>query len=206
MVMYMEIGNYFKSKKQKYICIFLFVFMITCFIVLGNMNFKNDTKDNIKFSEEFKEVPEDNVFVYKNALEILDYLEDDAIILFGSKLNDFTGTYASILNESAKEYGIKKILYYDFFADRVNNNGNYELIVEKIKPYLYTTDDGRIDINAPMFLVIKDGEVLYSNTENNFILGNVSPEEYWNKFNTDLFKETIKTVFEEFIGVKDDGH
>lgn len=206
----MNLNKIFKSKKQKIVYLILFSVMLIAFVYLGTVNFKELETDAEKFSNEFSSVSEDNVFVYSTASEVLDYIENgDAIILFGSNLNDFTENYAYIINEIAKEgikqddseFYISKILYYDFIEDRTNNNGNYELIVEQLNSYLLTDDLGNTEIYAPTLVIIKDGEVLYINEDINFVSGNITPDEYWTDLTTGIFEETLRTVFKDFIGV-----
>ena len=100
----------FKSKTQMIIYIILFVIFIVLFIYFGTLeNTTKKTSDSDKFKNEYKEVNEDNVFVYLNAAETLDYIKkDNILILFGMKNNSFVGNYANILNEVAKNVGIEK--------------------------------------------------------------------------------------------------
>lgn len=211
-----EKTSLFKSKKQKIVYLILFIIMIVLFIYLGTVNFSDNLTDAQMFSEEFPAVDEDNVFVYATATEVIDSLSGYSIVLFGSSKNDFTEDYANIINEVAKEgitytddegneyvYEISQIYYYDFFSDRENNNGNYELLVEELKPYLLTDDTGNIELYAPTLLVIKDGFVLYIDEDLNFISGDVSSEDYWTNLQTGTFKETLKAVFTDFLGLND---
>lgn len=196
----MKVNKLFKNDGQKFVYSILFIIIICAFIYLGTVNFKSGTTDGEKFSMEFSSVESDNVFVYSTPAEIVEKIEGDAIVLFGSSKNEFTEQYANIINEVAKESNVGKILYYDFISDRTNNNGNYELIVEALKPYLLTDDLGNTEIYAPTFLVIKDGNVLYINEDVNFVVGDITPEMYWTDLVTGTFKETLKTVFSDFFG------
>lgn len=196
----MKKNSLFKNQKQKVVYLTLFIVMIIAFIYLGTVNFDDGISDAEKFSKEFETIDDDNVFVYSTPAEILEKIEDDALVLFGSSSNDFTEEYASMINEVAKEYGITKILYYDFFSDRSNNNGNYELLVNELKAYLLTDDAGNTELYAPTFLVVEDGTVIYINEDVNFVNGDITPEEYWTELEVGLFQETLKAVFESFIG------
>lgn len=196
----MKIESLFKSKKQKVVYIILFAVMLFIYIYLGTVNFDSDVTDAEKFAKEFPSVSTNNVYLYTTPKEILEYLEDDALVLFGSSTNDFTEDYAKMINDVAKECGITKIVYYDFLKDRSNNNGNYELLVEELKPYLLTDDAGKTEIYAPTFLVVKNKEVLYINGDVNFVKGDISPNEYWTDLKVGVFKETLKAVFKDFVG------
>ena len=141
------------------IYIILFVIFIALFIYFGTLeNTTKKTSDSDKFKNEYKEVNEDNVFVYLNAAETLDYIKkDNILILFGMKNNSFVGNYANILNEVAKNVGIEKIYYYDLTEDRKIKNGTYQSIVNYLKDYAISLDDGSKNIYAPSLLVKNDG-------------------------------------------------
>ena len=104
----------FKNKIQMVIYIILFCLFIGLFIYFGTFEKKASNKtDSEKFINEYKEVNSDNVFIYLNAQDTLNYIKNDnVIILFGYKNSSFVGYYANILNEVAKKVGIKKIYYY----------------------------------------------------------------------------------------------
>ena len=72
----MKKKKFFKSKTQMIIYIILFVIFIVLFIYFGTLeNTTKKTSDSDKFKNEYKEVNEDNVFVYLNAAETLDYIK-----------------------------------------------------------------------------------------------------------------------------------
>ena len=96
----MKKKKFFKSKTQMIIYIILFVIFIALFIYFGTLeNTTKKTSDSDKFKNEYKEVNEDNVFVYLNAAETLDYIKKDNILIQKKKKNNsFVGNYANILN------------------------------------------------------------------------------------------------------------
>lgn len=191
----------FKSDKQKKIYVVWLCVMIISFIYLGTIDFNEYVTDGEKFASEFTSLSEDNVYVYAIATEALSVVKsDDAIILFGSSLNSFTEDFAYIINDVAKEYGIDEIIYYDFFDDRTHNNGNYELIVNELSPYLLTDDLGKTELYAPTLVVISDNTVIYVNQEVNFVNGSVSSEDYWSDFNEGSFRQTLENVFTQYKG------
>lgn len=188
--------NRFATLPQ-FIC---FVVLIFAFIYVGNISFDNYENDAEKFSNEFVTVSKDNVFVYASAKDILNTIDENVMVLFGSSQNEYTEYYAKLINDVAKEMNIEKILYYDFFADRMNNNGTYEVIVNEISGYLLTDDMGNTEIYAPTFLVIKNGVIEYINEDVNFIKGSMLPEDYWSENNTEIFKATLRAVFTTYNG------
>ncbi len=191
----------FKNKTQMIIYGILFVLIIFAFIYIGNKTYQYDETDNIIFHAEYDMVPSDNIYDYIDAREVLKVLDENAVILFGHTSSIWTENVAYLLNEVAMESNVDKIYFYDVYDDRAINNGNYELITEKIASYLYTDDLGKKDINVPLILIIKDGLVTYSFDELSLVKGNVTPEEYWNSYNTNLFKTNLVSAFEYFNGV-----
>ena len=158
------------------IYIILFIVFIALFIYFGTLeNTTKKTSDSDKFKNEYKEVNEDNVFVYLNAAETLDYIKkDNILILFGMKNNSFVGNYANILNEVAKNVGIEKIYYYDL------------------------TEDGSKNIYAPSLLVKNDGIITYFDDEDAIVHGETNANDYFDNYRTNLKKITLKSVLEDY--------
>lgn len=180
------------------IYIILFVIFIALFIYFGTL--ENTTKKTSdKFKNEYKEVNEDNVFVYLNAAETLDYIKkDNILILFGMKNNSFVGNYANILNEVAKNVGIEKIYYYDLTEDRKIKNGTYQSIVNYLKDYAVSLDDGSKNIYAPSLLVKNDGIITYFDDEDAIVHGETNANDYFDNYRTNLKKITLKNVLEDY--------
>ncbi|MDD6277784.1 MAG: hypothetical protein PUA55_04370 [Mycoplasma sp.] len=196
----MKKKKFFKSKTQMIIYIILFIIFIALFIYFGTLeNTTKKTSDSDKFKNEYKEVNEDNVFVYLNAAETLDYIKkDNILILFGMKNNSFVGNYANILNEVAKNVGIEKIYYYDLTEDRKIKNGTYQSIVNYLKDYAVSLDDGSKNIYAPSLLVKNDGIITYFDDEDAIVHGETNANDYFDNYRTNLKKITLKSVLEDY--------
>lgn len=196
----MKKKKFFKSKTQMIIYIIIFVIFIALFIYFGTLeNTTKKTSDSDKFKNEYKEVNEDNVFVYLNAAETLDYIKkDNILILFGMKNNSFVGNYANILNEVAKNVGIEKIYYYDLTEDRKIKNGTYQSIVNYLKDYAVSLDDGSKNIYAPSLLVKNDGIITYFDDEDAIVHGETNANDYFDNYRTNLKKITLKSVLEDY--------
>lgn len=181
----------------------LFILIIIAFIYIGTRDFSDKIDvDNVKFDSEYSNVDKDNVFVYVTATDVYSKLKNGtAIIFMGFPENEWTGYYANILNQAAKESGIKEIMYYNFLEDRTNKNGTYQSIVLKLSNYMTTKDDGTKDIYAPTLIVIKNGEILAYDNETAFNIGNGLPNEYWNEYRKGLKLNNFKTMFQEYLKV-----
>lgn len=179
----------------------LFIIIIGAFIFIGTKDFsKKEILDNEKFDQEYNTVDEDNVFRYVNATEVYSNMKSgNAVIFMGYASNSWSGYYANILNEAAKESGIKEILYYDFYKDRANKNATYQSIVLKLKDYITILDDGTENIYAPMLVVVRDGKILYTDDETALNKGIRNPDLYWNETNKELKKSNFKLMFQEYL-------
>lgn len=189
-----------KETKRKIIEGIIFVIIIIGFIFVGTRDFSDKTVvDNEKFDHDYTNVSSENVFKYATSQDILTSLKGgSAIIFMGYPSNAWSGYYANILNETAKESGIKEILYYDFYEDRVNKNATYQSIVLRLSNYLVTLDNGKQDIYAPTLIIVKNGEIIAYDNETAFNIGNITPEEYWDTFHTGLKVNNFKTMFAEY--------
>lgn len=177
-----------------------FILIIVAFIYVGTRDFNVSVEiDSEKFDQEYANIDKNNVFKYVNAAELYSRLKGDAIVFMGYPGNKWSGYYANILNEAAKDTGINEILYYNFYEDRANKNATYQSIVLSLSNYLTTLDDGSQDIYAPSLAIIKDGKVVAYDNETAFINGTISPEDYWDEFQSGIKYNNFKTMFEEYL-------
>ena len=152
------------------------------------MDFHTKTSDSAEVSKIFDKLPADNVFVYGNVIKVKNLVsKGNGIILFGTD-NDWVNYYIYMVNNAAKDVGIKEIYYYDFIDNKINNNGTYESIVNALEPYVIRNDRGYTNIYAPTLIIIKNGKVLLYDDETAFVRGNDNPKEYW-----DYLKQIEKT-------------
>ncbi len=196
---YLKNEKLFKSKWQMLIYIIIFIILIWAFIYLGTLDYNDDLSDNIRFSQEFSLVSEDNVFEYVNATSALMVANGTkGIVLFGTN-NEWVNYYANIVNKAAKEVGIEKVYYYDFIKNRQDNNGTYEKIVENLSDYTVHNDYGKAEIYAPSLLIVSKDKVILFDIETSFVIGNISPSEYWNSYNEKQKISELKEAFLEYL-------
>lgn len=182
----------------------LFVAIIVGFIYIGTRDFNKEVVvDNERFDADYVNVSKDNVFKYANAVEVYQALKGNAIIFMGYPANVWSGYYANILNEAAKDAGIKEILYYDFYEDRENRNGTYQSIVLSLTNYLVTLDDGTEEIYAPTLVIVKNGKVIAFDNETAFTKGNITPDVYWDEYQSGIKYNNFKIMFQEYLKWED---
>ena len=193
----------FKNKLQMIIYILLMIIILILFIVIGKYDFnKNISTEAEQFNQIFTNVPKENVFKFSNAQEvnnIINSKKSKGIILFGFKANNWTSYYAQYIDEVAKEMDINEVLYYDFESDRKDKNGTYETIVNSLSVYTKYTDYNTSEIYAPTLLVVKNGEILLYDDSTAVRSGNYTPDIYWQDYQIEDFKSTLRLVFAEYL-------
>ena len=117
----------------------------------------------------------------------------------GFPSNKWTGYYASILNDAAKNVGVDEIHYYDFLSDRDESNGTYETIVNNLKVYAPVSDEGVQDIAAPTVIIVKNGKIIGYFDDTAIMHGNVTPDIYYNENARSKIYEGFKTALLEYI-------
>ncbi len=154
--------------------------------------------DALKFSKEYNSVTEDNVFVYRDASEIIKILEKGTgIVYLGFPECPWCNAYVSILNEVAKEEEIDKIYYYNILEDRKNNTNNYKKIVSILKEHLNLDEEGNERIYVPDVTFVLEGKIIGHNNETSLISSLVTPKEYWTEEKIVNLKNTLRNYITE---------
>ncbi len=191
----------FKNKTQMIIYIILFIILIGLFIYIGQINFQiKDESDAEKFSSLYNLVPNDNLYEFADATDVIDIINGrSGVILFAFPDNEWSNYYAKILNEAAQELEMNTLYYYDFEDDRRSSNGTYETIVNKLKVYVPVNDENVLDIYAPTVLIVKNGKILGYFDDTSLRKGTVTPEIYYTENQTKLTYEGFKTALKEYL-------
>ena len=151
--------------------------------------------DAARFSAEYPKVSEDNVFVYRNATQIIDILRGGTgVVFFGFPDCPWCQAYAPILNDVAKEIGLKKIFYFNIQSDRADNTAEYQTIVEILRTHLSLNDEGKPRIFVPHVSVINQGALIGHNNETSLITGGITPQEYWTTEKITSLKNHLRAI------------
>lgn len=185
-------------KKMHYITIIIAVLILiggTIFFITKN----NEEKDNIKFSKEYTEVGEDNVFVYRTAEEVIKLMKHGTgVVYLGFPECPWCQAYVKYLNEVAKEVGIDKIYYYNILEDRSNNTKEYQEIVSLLEGNLEYDNEGNSRIYVPNVSFHVGGEIIGNDLETAYdTKGFEKPEEYWTEDEIKDLKDKLTTYMEE---------
>ena len=122
-----------------------------------------------------------------------------AVIFFAFPENDWSHTYASLLNEVAIYYGVDEIDYYNFYTDRGLNNNYYENIVKQLTAYLPIVDTGAQNIYAPTVVFVKDGEIIAYDDETSIVGGNDTVDNYWTTEKKEAKKVELGVYFKKYL-------
>lgn len=191
-----------KNKRKKdfrdYLNYFLIIVLLICFIVIGKQNYPKNSQKEDKIPVNIVGIEKDNIFSQISANDVLKKINDgNILVLFALTNSKNTNYYANALNDVAKELEIDNIYYYDISTDRKNSNGTYGLIVETLNGMLEQDDQGKLNIYAPSFLIMKDNEILLFDQMER--LKGDTKEDYWNEFNTNLKKSYFKAGLNNYL-------
>ena len=177
------------------------VIIVLGFLGLISFYYLNLTKvtDASKFKEEYSNVSEDNVFVYRTENEIIDILKHGTgIVYLGFPECPWCQAYVSYLDEVAKETKIEKIYYLNILEIRKNNTREYQEIVSLLDNYLSYDEEGKKRIYVPAIVAVKEGEIIgFDDETSHDTKGYETPEEYWKNEDLDGLKKKLTLMFEE---------
>lgn len=186
----------------KYIKLFIFCLFIGCFIYLGTLHDDTDGKKKIiKDSVNNKYFGSAYVFEEINHSKLLNKLnkKNQNMIIYACFIdNDLCDSYAMLINDVAREYGIDEILYYDFKIDKKEKNATYQKILTKFSDYLRTDDLGNQELYAPTLIFIKDGSVFAFDDDLALQRGDGSNEKALSEEKSLLKRDYLINVLEEY--------
>lgn len=176
-----------KNKNTMMIVLAFLLLVLGSIAIYKNVENKNNNQNNLsvtdneKFAREYREISEDNVFVYRNIEQIIKIMENGTgVIYLGFPECPWCQNYVKYLNEVAKEVGIDKIYYYNIYEDRKNETANYKKIVSLLKANLQYDDEGNLRVYVPNVSFHVYGKVIGNDFETSLdTLGFKNPEEYW---------------------------
>lgn len=165
---------------------------------------KKELSDSEKFHQEYPEVNEYNMFVYKDASEIIKILEHGtAVVYLGFPECKWCQAYVPMLNDVSEEEGLEKIYYYNIYEARKNNTGDYQKIVSILSEYLQYDSEGNKRVYVPTVVVVSEGKILGFDDESSYdTLGFDEPKEYWSEERVTNLKSRLSTMVNEVIDNK----
>ena len=175
--------------------ILLIALAVSLFLIL---NKEEDISDAAKFAEEYTNVEEDNVFLYRNADEIIRILENGTgVVYLGFPECKWCQKYVTYLNEAAKENDITRIYYFDILDARSKNTSEYQQIVSLLEEYLEYDEEGNKRVFVPAIIVVDKGEIVGFDDETSLDTHDLDdPEEYWTEEEVNDLMSRLATMFD----------
>lgn len=165
---------------------------------------EDETKltDAEKFAEDYTLVDDENVFVYRDAKQIVNILKNGTgVVYLGFDECSWCQSYVVYLNEVAKEVGIEKIYYLDILEDRTEHTEEYQEILEIIGDQLQKDDEGNPRVYVPHVSFVINGKSIgydYETSKDN--KGIKTAEEYWSdESRVENLKTKFKTLMEQLV-------
>ena len=188
-----------KKKTILVVSIILIVLLIIMGIIVFNKDYKTDAE---RFSEEYSDVPFDNVFVYRNIDEIINILEKGTgIVYLGFPECPWCQKYVVYLNEVAKKMGVEKIYYFNILEDRKNNTKEYQKIVSILSDYLDNDEEGDPRVFVPDVTFVVKGKIVGHDNETSQVSEeDGTPDEYWDKEKVSFLKTRLSGLINEVLG------
>ena len=167
--------------KKRNIIIIIGIVLLVGVITLLLLPKKEVIKDSEKFKEEYTEVTEDNVFVYRSIDEIMKILENGSgVVYLGFPECKWCQKYVKYLDEVSRKANLEKIYYFDILEDRKNNTEEYLKIVSLLNEYLQYDDEGNKRIYVPTVVAVNNGEIVGFDDETAWdTKGFEEPADYW---------------------------
>lgn len=171
------------------------IVIISGFVLIKVLN-RQDESDAIKFAKEYN-ITEDNIFVYKNAEEIIKILENGTgVVYLGFPECPWRRAYVTMLNEIARENHFDKIYYYNISKDRKENTETYQKIIAILNDHLMYDNEGDKRIYVPDITFMLNGKIIGHDNETSVVTeADGTPEEYWTEQKKDDLRNKLTKSF-----------
>lgn len=184
------------------------IFIIAAVVIIGVIFLEDDDHNEVKnnhisehekFSKEYEELTEDNVYTYKSMDEIIKILEHGTgVVYLGFPECPWCQRYVVYLNEVAKEEELEEIYYYNIKEDREKNTEGYQKLVTLLGENLQYDKEGNRRIYAPSIIAVKNGKIVGFDDETAYdTKGFEKPEEYWTKEEVKELKKKLTKMIKE---------
>ena len=181
----------------------IIIMTIICLLLSTGCN-KKEYTDSEKFMQEYNQVSEYNVYVYRSIDEIIKILEHGTgIVYLGFPECPWCQAYVPMLNEVADTEGLEKIYYYNIYKDRKENTNEYQKIVSIIEKHLQYDEEGNKRIYVPAVIAVLEGKIIGFDDETAYdTLGYDDPNEYWTSERTKKLKSKLSKMISEIVDNK----
>lgn len=188
-------------KKKIGLFLGIIIVLLIALVLLIIFGKRNET-DAKKFNKEYTQVSKDNVFVYRNADQIINILErGTGIVYLGFPECPWCQRYVVYLNEVAKKMGVEKIYYFNILNDRKKNTKKYQKIVSLLKNNLDNDEEGNPKVFVPDVTFVVKGKIVGHDNETSQVSSEEgTPDEYWDKEKISFLKTRLSGLINEVQG------
>jgi len=195
-----------KSLKTAFVFLFLFSLILGGMYLfskkekdIGSVTDQEIISDSVKFSKEYTQVGEENIFEYKTIDEIVKIFEGGTgVVYLGFPECPWCQRYVVYLNEVARENGIETIYYTNILKDRKDNTEGYQKLVSLLDGLLLNDNEGNPRIFVPDISVVVNGEIVGHDNETSVVTEeDGTPDEYWTEEKVGKLKLRLKGLFEK---------
>lgn len=154
--------------------------------------------DAARFAEEYEQVGQDNIFVYKSVEQVLDLMESGTgIVYLGYPECGWCQAYVPYLNETAREKGIREIWYCNTKEVKENDMDKYYELIALLDGHLQYTETGEQWIYVPNVSFHINGKLIGNDYETSKDThGLTDPEDYWTEEEVRDLKQTLSGYME----------
>lgn len=169
------------------------------YFVFKKTNNSEVNEDAKRFKEQYSEVADDNVFVYKNVDEIMEIMKHGtAVVYLGYPECPWCQAYVKYLNEVAKEVGLDKIYYCNTKEVKEQNMDKYQELIKILEKHLQYNNEGKKWIYVPNVSFHIEGNIIGNDYETSKDThGLKDPKEYWTDEEVKDLKDTLKRYIKE---------
>lgn len=166
--------------------------ILGCYFLLKDHQ-TNTITDAQKFASEYKQVDENNVFVYRSVDEIIKIMEHGTgVVYLGYPECPWCQAYVPYLNEVAQEIGLDKIYYCNTKQVKEESMEKYYQLIELLHGFLQYNEEGEEWIYVPNVSFHINGDLIGNDYETSKDTHNLKdPKDYWTQEEETALKERL---------------
>lgn len=133
-----------------------------------------------KFASEYKNVPEDNRFVYATSDQVLEMFEKGTgLVYFGFPECPWCQKLTPLIDKAAKQEKLDKVYYFNIREARQQNDDTYQEIVDYLKDHLNKDEDSNPRVTVPDVTALKEGKIVGRFKQESSGENENTPDTFW---------------------------
>ena len=133
---------------------------------------------------------------------------DCSVLELDKHHSDRKGNISVVENGKTLPFYVRRV-YYLYDVPGGESRGAHahkelsQLIVAASGSFRVTLDDGTEEIYAPTLVIVKNGKVIAFDNETAFTKGNITPDVYWDEYQSGIKYNNFKIMFQEYLKWED---